>query len=452
MADSFIRLPPDSTGKRVNASEDTINAEVVQTQRMQIAGGDDVLNIANVDVQGSMSTRFAEGTPTIDAFGRLMTSQLTAKFLEHFVDRYDGSRLTETTVGGGAVARVAQTSSLNLSAGTASGDIARVESNAIIKYSPGIGMSTAFTLWNGDVGKTNSHRRWGLFDDDNGVFFDLDGTTLSFVVRSSATGVLVDTHYTQATWTDPLDGTGLSGMTLDITNLNIYWFDYQWLGGGAIRFGVYAPNGQRIVAGTVENTNSIPRPFMQTGSNRFRAEVVNDDVTGSTSEINLVCISVRADGQADRGRSVYGDIQVDGLSVTGSDVFLAAVRPKATHLGKTNVAVAIPNWLEIYTDQPLRVDILLGGATTAPTWGISSAGPLEMDTDGSAYVGGRVLRSELLEAGVTNLDLTRFEEYQLNSVNLWPGGVQPEFAFVAHQLGASAATSVSLSLLYEELL
>ena len=452
MADSFIRVPPDGAGKRLNTSEDTVNAEVVQTQRMQVVSGDNVLNLASVDVQGAISTRFTEGTPTLDAFGRLMISQLTPKFLEHFVDRYDTSRLTETTVGGGAVARVAQTSSLNLSVGTASGDIAKVESNTIIKYSPGIGVSTAFTLWMGDTGKTNSHRRWGLFDDDNGVFFDLDGTTLSFVVRSSATGSIVDTHYAQGTWSDPLDGTGLSGVTLDITNLNIFWFDYQWLGAGAVRFGVHDPKGNRIVAGTVENANSIPRPFMQTGSNRFRAELVNDAVTGSTTEMSLVCIAVRADGQTDRGRSVYGDIQTDGLAVTGSNVYLAAARPKATHLGKTNVAVAVPNWLEVYTDQPIRLDILLGGATTAPTWGISSVGPLEMDIGGSAYVGGRVLRSELLEAGVTNLDFSRFEEYQLNAINLWPGGVQPEFAFVAHQLGGAAATSVSLSLLYEELL
>src|SRR5688572_16794278 len=38
MADGFVQVPPDSTGKKVDAEEITVGAQTVERQRIQVAG------------------------------------------------------------------------------------------------------------------------------------------------------------------------------------------------------------------------------------------------------------------------------------------------------------------------------------------------------------------------------------------------------------------------------
>lgn len=46
------------------------------------------------------------------------------------------------------------------------------------------------------------------------------------------------TTVAQSAWDDPLDGTGESGMTIDLTKLNVFEIRFQYLGGGKITFHV----------------------------------------------------------------------------------------------------------------------------------------------------------------------------------------------------------------------
>jgi hypothetical protein len=67
------------------------------------------------------------------------------------------------------------------------------------------------------------------------------------VHRKTFDGVTTDVPVAQTDWNqDKLNGTGSSGMTLDVTKSNLYWIDYQHIGGGRIRWGVYYL-GERVV-------------------------------------------------------------------------------------------------------------------------------------------------------------------------------------------------------------
>jgi len=77
-----------------------------------------------------------------------------------------------------------------------------------------------------DDAKTNLRQRVGYYGAANGIFLELENAVLSFVKRSSITGSVVETKVAQANWNvDKLDGTGPSGITLDITKAQILFSD-----------------------------------------------------------------------------------------------------------------------------------------------------------------------------------------------------------------------------------
>lgn len=135
----------------------------------------------------------------------------------------------------------------------------------------------------------------GLFDDENGVFFTSDEGTVKAVIRSKATGSVVDTEVAQASWNgDKMDGTGPSGATLDPSKTQILWFDYEWLGVGRVRMG-FVIDGKLVVAHTFPNSNLNDRVYMSTPNLPLRFEIENDG-TGVAADMDAICATVSAEG------------------------------------------------------------------------------------------------------------------------------------------------------------
>jgi hypothetical protein len=77
MPNSFIQVPPDSTGKKLYAKSTTIDGQLVHAQVYHLGDGTNPNNTQSVDNRGQASVRFAEGSPTMDAFGNLRVSSAT---------------------------------------------------------------------------------------------------------------------------------------------------------------------------------------------------------------------------------------------------------------------------------------------------------------------------------------------------------------------------------------
>lgn len=71
-----------------------------------------------------------------------------------------------------------------------------------------------------DAGQANQVREIALGDETEFVGLRLDGTDAYIVLKSAITGVAVPIP--RASWLDPLDGTGPSGVTIDWTNFNTF--------------------------------------------------------------------------------------------------------------------------------------------------------------------------------------------------------------------------------------
>ena len=173
-----------------------------------------------------------------DAFGRTRTSSpLTLFDSSH---RYADNNLWSTLTGGttttSASSQFVQTQGLvELKVDALSGSKVYRETTKVFSYQPGKSLQVLNTFTFNQA-KTNLRQRVGYFGVDNGIYLELDGSTLYMVERSITTGSLVEIRISQSQWNvDRLDGSGPSGLTLDITKAQILWADIEWLGLGTVR-------------------------------------------------------------------------------------------------------------------------------------------------------------------------------------------------------------------------
>lgn len=155
------------------------------------------------------------------------------------------------------------------------------------------------------AGVSGVTKRLGLFDQNNGVFFQQIGTTVSVAVRTFTSGSAVTTAINQSNWNlDTLDGSGLpanpSGITLDVTKTQIFVIDFQWLGVGRIRYG-FEIDGVLIYCHEILNANVNTLVWASLPNLPLRYEISNDGSGGVASLVHI-CTTVVSEG----GRSNVG--------------------------------------------------------------------------------------------------------------------------------------------------
>ena len=243
--------------------------------------------------QSSLLFRLADSVQ-LDAFGRLRVSEPTSLFEAQF--QYDSQPLlfSSSVGGGGAVAHNSNHASVDLSVGTTSGASAIFQTKLYFKYHAGKSQSIVFT-GNFVAAKSGCRRRYGQFDETNGCFFEYE-TSPSVVVRTSTSGGVVDGGVPQSAWNlDKLDGTGASGVSLNLSLQQIFSIDYQWLGTGRIRFG-FTIGGKLIYCHEVNNANVLTLPYSQTATLPLRFEIVNTATTSSATTSHVTCATIYSEG------------------------------------------------------------------------------------------------------------------------------------------------------------
>lgn len=358
-----------------------------------------------IDKQGAAYTTFAQGSPQVDSFGRLKTSipTVTGNYTQFYSASFENAFFVQTGSGAESVTYLPNQSATVLQVDNTSGSFVSVTSNEYHVYLPGIGITVMQTGVCGDSGKQNLLRRWGYYDDDNGIYWEQSGSVINAVVRSKVTGTVTETRIPQSSWNvDRVDGSeslvfNISKMQLDVTKNNIYSIDFQWLGAGRIRFGVYNPSGEYIEVHTVENTNASATPWMSKPNLPIRYEIINVGATSGTSEYKLICAAVQADttNLHEQLPSVNKAYSIPPVTISSSAEYttLATGRAKQTYADQDNRSYASLDYLSVYASSPVVVELVKNSTIAGASW--TSAGStsiLEVDTTGTA-TGGEVLFS-----------------------------------------------------------
>ena len=231
---------------------------------------------------------------------------------------------------------------------TASGDRAILQSKQYHPYISGTSNKCLMTF-KMTTAKANLTQKVGLFDDDNGIFFRMNGLTPEMVIRKKG----VDNEVIAKTaWNlDRLDGSmneyNKSGVTADFTKCQIFICDFQWLGVGRVRVG-FVIDGEVIYVHEFLHANSTTEPYMMQPSLPVRWEIKNNGVTDSSSTMQFICAAVYAEG-SDReqgfSRSVSTDGNVTTINNSTDGQCILAIKLKDTIGGKKNKSFArIKEW------------------------------------------------------------------------------------------------------------
>lgn len=411
---SYIQVPPDGTGKKLYAQQHTVGADTVQTQVFHLSDPINPSQLQAVDARGQANVRFAEGSPSLDAFGNLRTSNARMLGAYEFTNGPMSDLFTDVTANGGTLTYVPTASEMLMSVTGASGSKAERTTNRYHYYQPGVGNLIIITMAHGDSGKANNIRYWGYGDDYNGLFFRLNGTTLEVVIRSNVTGVMVENIVTQPNWNgDKLNGTGFSGLNIDVTKANFYWVDYAWLGVGTVRFGVLAEDGSRTTCHTFENPNNNLGPYMATGSLPLHFEMYNTALASGSSEMKLICSAVYSESDLDYTFWRFSDAESTALKSIPSTTVptpVVSLRSKLTYNGKTNRVGLYPQCLSIYVSGgPIKLVIYDDVTLTGASWQ-DCAETAQYDNSSSAMSDGSKFHTYYFDAGSHYIDVTNVYE------------------------------------------
>lgn len=335
-----------------------------------------------------------KNSPNVDAFGRLRVSTPFTLFdsSHRFAD--NGLWATSTATSGTATFNANQ-GLVDLAVTSASGSEVIRETIKVFSYQPGKSLLVLSTFVM-SAAKTNLRQRVGYYGTQNGLYLQLNNSTLSFVERSFVTGSVIESVVNQSSWNvDKMDGTGPSGITLDITKAQILFMDIEWLGLGTVRMG-FVINGNFYVCHKFHHANIITSTYITTASLPLRYEITNTGATSGASTLKQICSSVLSEG----GYELRGLQQAVGTPINSPRTLTTAntyypivsIRLKSARLDGIAVATALSAIGN--TAANFNWQVVSGGTTTAGTW--VSAGTnscVEYNITGTSFTGGRIIAS-----------------------------------------------------------
>jgi len=352
-------------------------------------------NILGQLVASTSSLPITFPATSLDAFGRLQVSAPYTLFDSQSRYAADNQFDTSTTGTGSTTFNTNQASVSMSGTGGGVGSVVR-QTFRSFSYQPGKGLLVLATFQMDSSNSANLSQKVGYFNAQNGVFFSkVDGTN-TFTLRSYTSGAVDDTRtVAQSAWNgDKLDGTGASGLTLDLTHPQILWMDFEWLGVGSVRCG-FIINGQYIVCHTFNTANVYGTTvYMTTAILPMRYEITSTSAVAAT--LTQICSSVISEGGYE-ATSVEHSASMTNL--TASSYLTTSYKPLISirlASGRTG-AVVLPTTLNFLpsTADNFQIALVKNATLSSPSWSaVTSDSNVEQDISSASYTGGTLVYAE----------------------------------------------------------
>lgn len=242
----------------------------------------------------------------------------------------------EVVVGGATSVANLQAVAIELTTGTGATDRVTRQTYRQFEYIRGNAQFCIISCNPGGGAKANNERLWGMGDERNGVFFGVDANGFKVLRRSYISGVAVDFPVYQEDFNgDKLDGTGASGITIDLTKHQLFKIQFSWLGTNVIQFR-YLIDGRQIIVHTINTANQIETPWSQSGSYPLHVQNRNIGIAPSSTTFKISCSAVFTAGSS-KEISTYGAIstgtQTVSVNTQPSVVAGIRLRPDRRYIG-----------------------------------------------------------------------------------------------------------------------
>lgn len=282
----------------------------------------------------------------------------------------------------------------NLSTGSTAGSSAILESAERGRYLPGAEGEVGIGIRMPDTIILDEDAKWGYFDDGNGLGFGVDSGGIYVFIRRDS----IDSKVYQSNWSsDKLDGSGASGLELDLAEGNIFQINYSWYGYGAIYFKVVLADdnaNQKII--TVHKFSPTLQTSLQEPNLPIAAEVNNGS---ATTDLGLYV--------GGRQYSVYAPFEpsrrLNSHRVLSKGAIGTTFVPLVTFKRKSDfITVASKvSGLDLITDAPIVYQLRVNGNLTGASYGTpadtdAEETAMEADNTATAISGGVVIYEGLL--------------------------------------------------------
>jgi hypothetical protein len=265
---------------------------------------------------------------------RLKISPYQTVFFNTFQYGKETDVWDERIVGVGIASHSTSSSNVVMEVGSTAGSKVIRQTKNVMRYIPGRGATLAFAI-RLDTPQVGIRRRFGLFDDSNGVFFEDNGGTYSYVIRSSVTGIVTERRVTRENWNgEKFDGNGWTGVTADPTKQQMISINYEWYGAGIVQFNWLMKN-ETISSHTFDNSNNNDRVWCSTPFLPIRCEIENITGVAGTHYLYQGSNSLIQEGEPEKlGTLLSISNSIAGTTMADSDTFypIISIRLKSTQL------------------------------------------------------------------------------------------------------------------------
>jgi hypothetical protein len=287
-----------------------------------------------------------------------------------------------------------------LTVGPNVGDKVYRQTKRVQRYIPGRQGEVSMTMIFGTP-TTGIRRRFGMFDELNGFFFEDsgDGTYRCKLRRNTAGGVEEDSWARDEWNVDPMDGTGPSGITANPLAIQHMSIEYEWYGAGMIEWN-FVMNNNKYPIHRVYHANTETHTWASKAALPVRVEIENTGGTAGTHTFYQGSHSFATEGSTEiLGRQSSISTPITGKSTGSANTFvpMVAIRLKSTALD----SVVIPDEFSGATldntnifVRAIELPTVTGGAWVS--FGDDSA--VEYNITATGYSGGKVLSTTFVNA------------------------------------------------------
>jgi hypothetical protein len=320
----------------------------------------------------------------------------------------------------------------------AAGDKVIRQTNRVIPYIPGKEQFLTVAL-RFDAPTTGIRRRVGLFDEQNGAYFEDSGedpANYYLVIKKNGVETV---RVARQDWNgDLLDGNGRSGIIADSLKQQLVGIEYEWYGTGMVRFGYVIDNELHVIH-TVYNANKTVgtwarSPFLPirlelealpgyAGGNAYFYQSSSSVIAeGGVEDLGTVYnfqsgLSINAGGNGIPAGSVAVDYDTDNVEDTHFKPILS-IKLKDKNID----AVAVPIGIQVASpDNVVIAYHLVKNATlTGAAFNLTGVDHSSVVCDESAteaiYLPSQIIFSGLAIQGSDYIDISRNAQTQLGRI------------------------------------
>ncbi len=358
-----VGLTTDTSGNlKVSASISNIALDKTTSS---IAIFDSCGNSITTDSAGNLNVTSSFNQLSTDAFGRLRVSNPFTLFDSKNVGKMNNKFTYGTSGRGLAPVYNQNTSSFALTcdgSGSLAGRVVN-ESKYRCSYQPGKSLLILNTFVFDAATRTtcNTTQRVGYFDEDNGIYLEINPNGVYIVRKSSVittTSILIDN------W----NGDSALKTEIDFTKAQIFWIDIEWLGVGSVRTG-FVIDGKFRLAHTFHHANYISSVYMTSAQLPIRYEVIS---TGAAGTLKQICSSVISEGGYEGDsfvRHIGTDASANIFNISGT-VFtpVLALRIGKDPSGTLYNSIVVPAQLSLFLSSNQTSDIVKYSLLLNPTF------------------------------------------------------------------------------------